>query len=256
MSKGSGDLYAIVFEAAGVFLYGFDHESEATPWRSEDREHWPGLLEGVPASLVHWTTEPAFLFDGFFDATVCAWREAHDSEWCYGPVEFDDPSTGPDGAEWLFGTVVEGTAAAYADYARDYFERDVAIDAVAQILKAHPLTEALVASPSPQAEFSAVARAAVAAGYPVDGLSWLDRPVLRTRRFLPQAPPLCLLRGVLRRGFGCAWRSCSSWPVAGGRRSPGVLCARRVRGARGIGGVRPVRSTGRRRRCPSWRCRR
>ncbi len=38
MSNGGGDLYAIVFEPAGVFLYGFDHESDATPWREDDRE--------------------------------------------------------------------------------------------------------------------------------------------------------------------------------------------------------------------------
>ena len=69
-------LYAIVFEAAGVFLYGSD-----------------------PDSLAHWTREPAFLFQDFFDATVCAWREAHDTTrhdttrhgmaWHGGPVEFD-----------------------------------------------------------------------------------------------------------------------------------------------------------------------
>jgi hypothetical protein len=34
-------------------------------------------------------------------------------------------------AEWLFGTLLEGTPAAYADYASDYFERDIAIDPVA-----------------------------------------------------------------------------------------------------------------------------
>lgn len=167
MTNGGGDSYAIVFEAAGVFLYGFDHESEATPWRHEDREHWPGLLDGVPASLVRWTTEPAFLFEDFFDATVCAWREADDAEWRCGPVEFDDPRSGPDGADWLFGTILEGTADAYADYARNYFERDIAIDPVARILNGQPLTEALVASLNPEAEFSAVARAAAAAGYPV-----------------------------------------------------------------------------------------
>src|SRR4051794_25639881 len=47
MDNCGGDLYAIVFDPAGVFLYGFDHESDATPWREDDRVHWPGLLDGL-----------------------------------------------------------------------------------------------------------------------------------------------------------------------------------------------------------------
>ena len=168
MSNGSGDLYAIVFEPAGVFLYGFDHESEATPWRDEDHEHWPGLLDGVPDSLVRWTREPAFLFQDFFDATVCAWRETADTRWRCGPVEFDDGSVDPDGCDHLFATLRDGTAAAYAEYGRDYFERDIDIDSVAAILDGRPLTQALVRALNSDALFSAVAAAAAAAGYPVE----------------------------------------------------------------------------------------
>jgi hypothetical protein len=167
MSNGSGDLYAIVFERAGVFLYGFDHESEATPWRDEAHEHWPGLLDGLPPSLAHWTSEPAFLFQDFFDATVCAWREADDTEWRCGPVAFDDANPDPDGTEHLFGTLMAGTAAAYADYARDYFERDIDTEAVTAILEGRPLTADIVNALNPDAAFPEVARAAAGAGYPV-----------------------------------------------------------------------------------------
>ena len=168
MSDGSGDLYAIVFEPAGVFLYGFDHESEATPWRDEEHEHWPGLLDGVPDSLVHWTREPAFLFQDFFDATVCAWRETTDTRWRCGPVEFDDESVDPDGCDHLFGTLRDGTAAAYAEYAADCLERDIDIDSVAAILDGRPLTKALVRALNSDALFSVVAAAAAATGYPVE----------------------------------------------------------------------------------------
>ncbi|MBR7835354.1 hypothetical protein KDL01_18920 [Actinospica durhamensis] len=180
MSNGSGDLYAIVFEPAGVFLYGFDHESEATPWRDDDREHWPGLLEGVPDSLVRWTREPAFLFAGFFDATVCAWRETDDTQWRCGPVEFDEASRDPDGADHLFGTLVAGTATAYADYARDYFECDIDVDAVATILDGRPLTAAVVAALNPDAAFTEVAKAAIAAGYPVEAAGYPAEPEVRS----------------------------------------------------------------------------
>ena len=167
MSNGSGDLYAIVFEPAGVFFYGFDHESEATPWRDEDHTHWPGLLEGIPESLAQWTREPAFLFQDFFDATVCAWRESADTEWRCGPVVFENADTDPDGAKHLFGTLLDGTAAAYAHYALDYFERTVDPDAVAAVLAGEPLTEAIVLTLNPEASYPEVVAVARSAGYPV-----------------------------------------------------------------------------------------
>ncbi|MFJ8434786.1 hypothetical protein ACIQ9P_26145 [Kitasatospora sp. NPDC094019] len=77
--NGSGDQYAVVSEPAGAFLYGFDHESDAGPWREEDREHRPGPLDGQPASLAHCARTPESAFDGFFDATVCAWRASGDA---------------------------------------------------------------------------------------------------------------------------------------------------------------------------------
>jgi hypothetical protein len=126
MSNGSGDLYAIVFEAA-------------------------------------------FLFEEFFDATVCAWREVSDTAWRCGPVEFDEGSVDPDGASHLFGTLVGGTVAAYAEYASDYFGRDVDTDAVAAVLDGRPLTPAIVGALNADAVFADVARVAVAAGYPIEG---------------------------------------------------------------------------------------
>ncbi|MEV0645158.1 hypothetical protein AB0I28_07830 [Phytomonospora sp. NPDC050363] len=47
MDNGSGDLYRVVFDTPGVFLYAFDHESPVSPWRTSPRAHWPGLLDGA-----------------------------------------------------------------------------------------------------------------------------------------------------------------------------------------------------------------
>jgi hypothetical protein len=168
MSNGSGDLYAIVFEPAGVFLYGLDHESEATPWRDDAHEHWPGLLVGLPVTLAGWAREPAFLFQDFFDATVCAWREPADTAWRCGLVDFDGMGPDPDGAEQLFGTLVDGTPDAYIEYAAGYFERDVDSGAVSAILAGQPLTEALVRVLNPDMPFAQAANAAISAGYAVE----------------------------------------------------------------------------------------
>lgn len=165
--NGGGDNYAIVFEPAGVFLYGFDHESQASPWRDEDREHWPGLLDGTPAALERWTREPLFLFLDFFDATVCAWRETADTEWHCGPVEFESGSVDPDGAENLFGMLLDGSVAAFAEFAEHEFGRQVDSAAIAAVLATEPLSEDLVLRLNPEARYPAIAKIARATGYPV-----------------------------------------------------------------------------------------
>ncbi|WP_206300188.1 hypothetical protein [Streptomyces mangrovisoli] len=165
MDNGGGDQYAIVFDPAGVFLYGFDHESTATPWREEERAHWPGLLDGLPASLAGYPETPEFQCAGFFDATVCVWRETGDTEWRCGPVEFAPDAS--DGADWLFDVVVDRSPRAYLRFAEQYFERSVDPDAVAAILAGSPLTRRTVACLSPTVDYGAVAERARGLGHPL-----------------------------------------------------------------------------------------
>ncbi|MFI0741063.1 hypothetical protein ACH4PU_23710 [Streptomyces sp. NPDC021100] len=163
MDNGSGDEYAVVFDPAGVFLYGFDHESAATPWREWPRVHWRGLLDGLPAPLARYAETPEFRLDGFFDATVCVWREKGAAAWRHGPVEFADDET--DGSGWLFGLLTDRGADAYADYAEDCLEQGVDRDAVAAVLAGAPLSRRTVTALSSTADFDAVAARARAVGY-------------------------------------------------------------------------------------------
>ncbi|MFE0437279.1 hypothetical protein ACFW20_13935 [Streptomyces nigra] len=165
MDNGSGDQYAVVFDASGVFLYGFDHESDATPWREFPRAHWPGLLDGLPLSLAHYPAAPEFQFDGFFDATVCVWREKDAEAWQCGQVEFGDDES--DGSDWLFDLLTDGSTDAYVSFAEDYFERTIDRDAVAAILAREPLSQGTVTSLSSTADFEAVAVQARTLGYAV-----------------------------------------------------------------------------------------
>ncbi|MFB7125957.1 hypothetical protein [Kitasatospora sp. NPDC056273] len=166
MDNGSGDQYDIVFGPDGVFLYGFDHESDASPWREDERAHWPGLLDGLPESLAEFAQAPEFQFDGFFDATVCAWYEAGSGGWRCGPVEFAEGET--DGADWLF-DILTGSdpAQAFIDFAEEYHERPVDREAVEAVLKGAPLDRRMVAALSATASFDAVAARAHAVGWAV-----------------------------------------------------------------------------------------
>ncbi|MFF7994721.1 hypothetical protein ACFZDG_33730 [Kitasatospora xanthocidica] len=166
MDNGCGDRYAVVFDPAGVLLYGFDHESDATPWREEPRAHWPGLLDGLPASLAHYARAEEFLLEGFFDATVCAWYETGSTAWRCGPVEFADDEG--DGADWLFDllTPADGVRA-FADYAEESYERSVDEEAVAAVLTGATLDRRTVAALSADVDFDTVATKARALGHPV-----------------------------------------------------------------------------------------
>lgn len=165
MDNGGGDHWGIVFDPAGVFLFGFDHESDATPWREEPRAHWPGLLDGLPASLAPYATATELQFEGFFDATVCAWRETDADAWQCGPVRFAPDES--DGADWLFGLLADGSPEAYAEHAEDYWERPVDIEPVRAVLTGAALTPDIVAALSPTADFANISTRVRALGHPV-----------------------------------------------------------------------------------------
>ncbi|MEV7547626.1 hypothetical protein [Streptomyces sp. NPDC089915] len=165
MDNGSGDLYGIVFDPAGVFLYGFDHECDATPWREWPRAHWPGLLEGLPAALARYPADPELRFEDFFDATVCAWRETGADAWRCGPVEFGTGES--DGAGWLFELVADGSAEAICADAEEYHGRPVDRRAVAALLAGTPLDRRTVGALDPAADPDVMADRARTLGYPV-----------------------------------------------------------------------------------------
>lgn len=169
MDNGGGDCWSIVFEPAGVLIHGFDHESEASPWRDDPPAHWPGLLDGLPAALARWTEDEAFQFDEFFSATVCVWREAGDAAWHCGPVEFTGHASSADGSGWMFDDVAEGSVESYLDHAEGYFGREIDKEAVRAVFAGEPLTPELVHALNPDADFSRLTAIARRAGYPVAG---------------------------------------------------------------------------------------
>lgn len=167
MDNGSGDDYAIVFTADGVFGYGFDHESVMSPWGDEDAQTWPGLTDGIPEAFRQQVTEPAFCTEeGGLNATAVFWRETGDTRWRAGRVEFPEGKSDPDGADYLFELLVAGTPEAYRGFAEDYYETALPLEAVRHVWSLRPLTQAVVDALNPGLPLAAVAPRLVRAGYP------------------------------------------------------------------------------------------
>ncbi|MER8032862.1 hypothetical protein ABTZ78_28290 [Streptomyces bauhiniae] len=98
-------------------------------------------------------------------ATVCAWRETGADAWRCGPVRFAPGES--DGAGWLFGLLADGSPEAYAEFAEDYWERPVDVEAVRAVLTGATLTPGITKALSPTADFALMAKAVRALGHPV-----------------------------------------------------------------------------------------
>jgi hypothetical protein len=109
--------------------------------------------------------EPAFSDGTTFRATVCLWREADDDRWHAGDVAFP-PGEDPDGADWLFELLVDGTPAGYQRFAADYYEAQIDVDAVGAIFALQPLTVELVRRLNPGVTLEGLADDLSAIGYP------------------------------------------------------------------------------------------
>lgn len=163
MDNGSGDEWSIVFGAAGVYVRGFDHESDLSPWGLEPPAVLPGLIDDVPEALRELVTEPAFTLDDVPSVTHVLWRLAGDASWSYGlpsdPALHDDSS-----ADDLFAELA-GEPAAYVAYASEYFEVDLPASAVERVLAHEPLTDELIRAVDGTADVRAARDEAKEIGY-------------------------------------------------------------------------------------------
>ena len=168
MRNGSGDEYSIVFSAAGAYVRGFAHESPMSPYAGDGP--WPGVLDEVPEVFRPCVEEPAFSDgEGMPVLTVCMWREARDDHWRAGTIDFPDVATGdPDGSAYLFGLLADRSAEAFQEWAEDYYEVPVDLEAVRHVFSSRPLTAAVVRALNPEITPADLAEDAAEIGYPLE----------------------------------------------------------------------------------------
>lgn len=153
--NGQGDNLFVLFNAAGAFINGLDHER----WRAQDEPR--ALYDRVPPAFASGVTEPAFSPD---HTTFCCWRAFEDEAWSHASL----PSLRPedDGSDWLLG-MLNGDPATYLDFARRYYEVDVDADLVARVHQRAPITLELAAALNPEIDFEALRADLEEIGYPV-----------------------------------------------------------------------------------------
>jgi hypothetical protein len=161
MRNGQGDDLFAVFDRAGCFIRGFDHESPMSPWASNPRKIWPGVLEHVPQQFSSSLTEPAFHMD---DTTFCIWFPAGAQAWCQGEIAYPAGSD-PDGSSWML-SYYQGGPQTYHDFAEYYYELDIPLEAIARVYRHEPLSPALIEALGSQRRYDQLLVEAAEIGYP------------------------------------------------------------------------------------------
>lgn len=161
--NGAGDEWDVVFTAGGAWIRGFDHESPMSPYQDDDLALWPGLVEDVPEVFAPLVTEPAFGSEDGPAATVCVWWAPGDDRWRAGDIAF--PPDEPDGADWMFGTLLD--PGAYHAWAENYWGVTLDGAAVDAVLALRPLTAEMVRGLHPEASVAGLAEQVAPIGYPI-----------------------------------------------------------------------------------------
>ncbi|MFJ9417136.1 hypothetical protein ACIRPT_23520 [Streptomyces sp. NPDC101227] len=88
--------------------------------------------------------------------------------WQAGEIDFPDGYADPDGADWLFQPLTTPTPEAFKEFAEDYYETTVDLDAVRRVYDLRPLNRRTVRALNATTSLKAVAAAAVGIGHPTD----------------------------------------------------------------------------------------
>ncbi|UKE69809.1 hypothetical protein K8O61_01600 [Xanthomonas cerealis pv. cerealis] len=152
MRNGSGDDWFLLLDSAGAALKGFAHKL-ADDWSLPQN-----IQSQVPKDFSSFLGEPAFSMQ---HATFCYWRKANDPSWSKVSGALTD-----DGSEDMLALLVSGPSG-YKEWAEDYFEISVALDAVVAMFSHQPLSDSVILVLNPEADLDFTYRQALQIGYPL-----------------------------------------------------------------------------------------
>lgn len=151
MRNGSGDNWFLLFTGAGAAIKGFAHELVEGSGLSEE------IQRQVPRSFSSFLSEPAFSMQ---NATFCYWRAANETVWSKV-----SGLAGDDGASEMLALLVSGPRG-YKEWAEDYYEVPVSLEAVVAIFSKQPLTDSVILVLNPDADLGSTYSEADEIDYP------------------------------------------------------------------------------------------
>jgi hypothetical protein len=159
MRNGCGDGWFVLFDDNGAALKGLAHESRL----ARDSAFAKCIQQEVPSAFKAFLHEPAFSMD---HASFCVWRRHSDSKWNIVTQSGEKPSSDLDGSAELM-SILEGRAETYRDWAADYHERDIPLEAVQALYSHQPLDAHVLGLLNPNLSLSEIQPDTLEIGYPI-----------------------------------------------------------------------------------------
>ena len=113
-----------------------------SPYATDQKEIWPGVLEDMPSEFREFLSESTITIA---HTTFCLWKRYTDTAWRTGTINYPDDDKDADGSAWIL-SILNGEPSSYHDFAEEYYERPVDIEAVRHVYEHKPLTEEIVRS--------------------------------------------------------------------------------------------------------------
>ena len=151
MRNGSGDDWFLLLDSTGAAVKGFAHELADDPSLPQN------IQDQVPRDFSSFLGEPAFSMQ---HATFCYWRKSADPSWSKVSSALTE-----DGSEDMLALLVAGPTG-YKEWAEDYFEVPVALDAVVALFSHQSLDDSVILALNPKADLDFTYAQAREIGYP------------------------------------------------------------------------------------------
>ncbi len=147
LDNGSGDELVVIFTENGALIKGFDHESEYNQFAADewDDAFFEYTFSGLPEEFAELLDE-----DSRDNTTFCMWCMDDTDMWVQNEQEINDEDEDDDaGKDFLLG-FIRRTPEEWCDWAKDYYETEIASDVVKKVYNGEPLTEEDVVKLNPE----------------------------------------------------------------------------------------------------------
>ncbi len=154
IDNGSGDELVVIFTENGTLIKGFDHESEYNQFAADewDNAFFEYTFSGLPKEFAALLDE-----DSRDNTTFCMWCMDDTDLWVQNEQEKTDEDDDDDeddedddgGKDFLLG-YIRKTPEEWCDWAKYYYETEIAPDVVKKAYNGEPLTEEDVVKLNPE----------------------------------------------------------------------------------------------------------
>lgn len=141
IDNGSGDTLTVFFTESGTLIKGFDHENELNQFAADewDDTFFEYMFADMPDDLMALMNK-----DERDNTTFCMWCTDGSNQW----IQNEAPENSG-GRGYLLQYICQ-TAQQWCEWAEDYYDISLDVDAVDEIYKGSPVTGAIIEAINPE----------------------------------------------------------------------------------------------------------